>query len=184
MLAITVPAVDSFDETTSKFIEFEEVTIQLEHSLASLSKWEAIHEKAFLGPDPHTRQQVLDYVECMCVTPNVDPSVFRRLSAENFDTINAYINRKMSATWFTESKQSGRGREVVTAEVVYFWMAHYGIPFEAEHWHFNRLMTLVRVANAKNDTGKKKQSHTTKGEMLRQRRAMNEQRRLQHNTTG
>lgn len=184
MLVITVPAVESFDEATSTFVEFDAVTIELEHSLASISKWESEFERAFLGPDPHTQEQVIGYIRCMCTTPNVDPSIFLRLSSENFDQINAYINRKMTATWFSETKQSGRGREVVTSEVVYFWMSHYSIPFEAEHWHFNKLMTLIRVANAKNDTGKKKPDRATRAEMLRQRRALNERRKAELGTSG
>lgn len=184
MLAITVPATEFFDEKSSTFVETDSFTIELEHSLASLSKWEQIFEKPFLGPEPHTRAQTIEYIRCMCLTPEVPPDVFQRLTAANFDAINEYVNKKMTATWFNETRSQGRGREIVTAEVVYFWMSHYSIPFEAENWHFNRLMTLIRVANAKNDTGKKKQGRMSKSEMMAQRRSLNEQRLAQNASNG
>lgn len=173
MLRITVPAAEFFDEVREEFVYTKEVTLQLEHSLVSLSKWESKWNKAFLGRQEKTDEEILDYVRCMTLTQNVDPEVYTRLSAQNYAAINAYIEAPMTATYFSEDKQSKGNREVVTSELIYYWMISYNIPVEFQKWHLNRLLTLIRVCNIKNSPPKKR----SKRELMRRNAALNAARR-------
>lgn len=173
MLRITVPAAEFFDEVREEFVYAKEVTLQLEHSLVSLSKWESKWNKAFLGKQEKTDEEILDYVRCMTLTQNVDPEVYTRLSAQNYAAINAYIEAPMTATYFSEDKQSKGNREVVTSELIYYWMISYNIPVEFQKWHLNRLLTLIRVCNIKNSPPKKR----SKRDLMRRNAALNAARR-------
>lgn len=182
MLQITVPLAEGFDEETNEFVDVESVVLQLEHSLVSLSKWESKHEKPFLGYDKKTSEQTLDYIKMMVLTENVPETVFNHLSEDNIKQINAYIASKQTATWFSEAKKDdpAKQQEIITAEIIYYWMVALGIDFEAQYWHLNRLLTLVRVCNIKNAPKEK----MTKADRLAQQRALNEQRRAQYHTKG
>lgn len=180
MLTITIPAVDDFDEASNEFISSSETTIELEHSLVSLSKWESIWEKPFLGPEPKTNEETLGYVEAMTLTPNIPPEVFRGLSRENLEQVNDYIDAKMSATWFTEKPDQRKPREIITSEVIYYWMISLSIPFECESWHLNRLFTLIKVCNQKNAPEKK----MSKKDLMARNRALNEERKAKLKTNG
>lgn len=180
MLRITVPAAEFFDEVREEFVYGKEQTLQLEHSLVSLSKWESKWNKAFLGKQEKTDEEILDYVRCMTLTQNVDPEVYARLSVENYAAINAYIEAPMTATYFSEDKQPKGSREVVTSELIYYWMISYNIPVEFQKWHLNRLLTLIRVCNIKNSPPKKK----SKRELMKRNAALNAARRSRLGSRG
>ncbi len=180
MLKITVPATEYWDEINEEFIYKKEQTLQLEHSLVSLSKWESKWHKAFLGKQEKTEEEIIDYVRCMTLTQNVDPSVYFRLSNENYAAINSYIEAPMTATCFADEKQKGGQKETVTSELIYYWMIALNIPVEFQKWHLNRLLTLIRVCSIKNSPPKK---HSRK-EIMSRNAALNAARRSKYNSKG
>ena len=180
MLTITIPATEMWDEKNEKFIDIKECRLQLEHSLVSLSKWESKWCKPFLFTNDKTAEEIMDYVRCMTLTTNVSPEVYYGLTSENIKAINAYIEAPMTATHFG-SEQNGSGkREVVTSELIYYWMIALNIPFECQKWHLNRLLTLIRICNIKNQPAKK----MSKKEIMSRNAALNAARRKQLGTKG
>jgi len=180
VLKLTILGDEHFDDETSLFVTRGDVILELEHSLVSLSKWEASFEKPFLGKDEKTDEETFGYILAMLQTPDVPPEVFSRITAENIQEINNYIDSKMSATWFKEAKGMSTSREVITAELVYYWMIALNIPLEWERRHLNQLFTLIKVLNEKNQPEKK----LSKAEIAARNRALNAQRKEQHNTSG
>jgi hypothetical protein len=180
MLTITVPATEFFDETNQEFIIIEEVVLELEHSLVSLSKWESKYEKPFLGSEQKTTKEVYGYVQAMIMTPNVPDDVLKGLTQENLTQVNEYINAKMSATWFSEVPGAPKSNEIITSELIYYWMTVFNIPFECENWHLNRLFTLIKVCNTKNAKPKK----MSRSELAARNRDLNAQRRAQMGSSG
>lgn len=180
MLKIIVPAAEYFDEINEVFIYKKEQHLQLEHSLVSLSKWESKWNKAFLGKQEKTEEEILDYVRCMTLTQNVDPEVYSRLSAENYAAINQYIEAPMTATRFYEDKTQKGNKDTVTSELIYYWMIAYNIPVEFQKWHLNRLLTLIRVCNVKNSPPKKR----SKREMYQRNAALNAANKRRFNSKG
>lgn len=180
MLIITIPEMEMFNEKTQEFFTLKEQTLQLEHSLVSLSKWESKWCKAFLSKEEKTVEETLDYIKCMTITQNVDPSVYNRLSSSNIQEINKYIEAPMTATTFYGDTQKGRSRETVTSELIYYWMISLNIPMECQKWHLNRLLTLIRVCNVKNTPPKK----MSRRDIMNRNAALNAQRRKQFNSNG
>lgn len=180
MLTITVGATESFDDEKQEFVDNGGVVLQLEHSLVSLSKWESIHEKPFLGDKSKTTEEILSYVECMAIDKIPRGEILHQLSKKNVEEINAYIDRKMTATWFSEIEPRSRNQETVTAELVYYWMTLFNIPWEAQHWHLNRLFTLIRICNLK----QQKPKPMSKAEIARRNRELNAKRRAELGTKG
>jgi hypothetical protein len=179
VLTIVVSGVEMFNDTTQEFTTEGDVVLELEHSLVSLSKWESKHEKPFLGSDDKTIEEVLEYVKFMTLT-KVPEETFSRLSEANVEEINNYINAKMTATWFNDQPGTPQSREVITAELIYYWMIAFQIPFECETWHLNRLFTLIRVCNIKQSKPKK----MSRAEIAARNRELNAQRRAQFKTKG
>ena len=180
MLCITIPARDLWDETREEFISTKEQTLQLEHSLVSLSKWESKWHKPFLHTDDKTAEETLDYIKCMTLNHNVDPNVYLSLTAENITQINDYIGDPMTATTFSEEKGGKKNNEKITSELIYYWMVAYNIPFECQKWHLNRLITLIRVCGVKNSPPKK----MSKGEIMARNAELNAKRRAKLNSKG
>jgi hypothetical protein len=181
MLTITVGGKDIYDESTDTFGTQGGVEIQLEHSLVSLSKWESEFEKPFLGETEKTSEEALAYIRCMLLTPNPPEDFLDKLSKENLEEINVYINKKMTATWFSDATpQTRRRAETVTAELIYYWMSIFHIEWEAQYWHLNRLFTLIRICNVKQDKPKK----MSRAEAAQRQRELNARRKAELGTKG
>ena len=180
MLPITIPSIELWDEKKEEFIYTKGQTLQLEHSLVSLSKWESKWCKSFLFTKEKTYEETLDYIKCMTLTQNVDPEVYNRLTNANIDEINKYIEAPMTATFFSDDKLTKSSREIITAELIYYWMIALNIPFECQKWHLNRLLALVKVCNIKNSPPKKRSGK----EIMSRNAALNATRRKRLNTKG
>lgn len=180
MLEITIPSRDFYDEDTETFFTVHGQTLRLEHSLISLSKWESKWNKVFMSKEPKSQEETIDYIKCMTLTQNVDPNLYKCLTNENIQQINQYIEAPMTATTFGPDKTAKHSREVVTSELVYYWMIALNIPFECQKWHLNRLLTFIRVCNIKNQPPKK----MSKRELMSRNSQLNAARRKQLNTTG
>ena len=180
MLTITVPSSECWDDNKQEFVYTKGGVLKLEHSLVSIAKWESKWCKSFLNTKEKTDEETMDYIRCMTLTQNIDPNIYSQLSLQNVEDIKNYINAPMTATVFADTGDSSTNREVVTAELIYYWMIAYNIPFECQKWHINRLLTLVRVCGVKNNPPKK----MGKGELMRRNAALNAARRRQLNTKG
>lgn len=180
MLQIKVSEKEAWDETRNQFVTIPETTICLEHSLISISKWEAKWHVPFLGKDKKTPEQITDYIKCMTITPNIKPEVYEFLSRDNINEVLAYIDDPMTASTVKEMGGPKRSSEMITSELIYYWMVALEIPFECQKWHLNRLMMLIRICNAKNQPGKK----MSKKSAMQQNAALNAARRQRMHSKG
>lgn len=180
MLKITIPGQEFWDEEKERFINTKGATLQLEHSLVSLSKWEAKWHKPFLAKGDKTVEETVDYIRCMTLTQNVNPSVYDFITNDVIDQVSNYIENPMTATWFSKEEKGPPGREVITAEIIYYWMVAYNIPFDCQKWHLNRLLTLIRVCNVKNAPPEK----LSPKEIAKRQAALNAARRKAHKSKG
>jgi hypothetical protein len=179
MLRLKVTTEEGFNETSSEFVSSDYTILELEHSLVSVSKWESKWEIPFLSTDSKSDAQTLDYVRMMFSGDEFPEHLILVLTTEHYQQINDYINAKMTATWFSE-QQNAQSREIITAELIYYWMIALGIPFECQSWHLNRLLTLIKVCNIKNAPKKK----LTSADAARRNREINQQRRDQMGSKG
>lgn len=182
MLLLQVPAEEFWDEKNRVFVMRKATTLQMEHSLVSLSKWESKWCKPFLSKDTKTDEELVDYIKCMTITQNVPPEVYATIanSADMVTRIQNYINAPMTATTFS-SEEKGKGRrEVVTSEIIYYWMVSFNIPVKFETWHLNRLLTLIRVCSIKNASPKKQ----SKKDIMSRQAALNAARKKRLNSRG
>ena len=181
MLRITVALTpEGWDEEKQEFVPSKEQTLQLEHSLVSLSKWESKWCKAFLTKQDKTLEETLDYIRCMTVTQGVNPEVYNHITNEHVAQVDKYINAPMTATCFSEEKGGKANNEIVTSELIYYWMISFNIPMECQKWHLNRLLTLIRVCDVKNTPPKK----MNKRDIINQYASLNAARRQQMNSKG
>jgi hypothetical protein len=180
MLQIVIPDAELWNEQTQEFIPLKGQTLQLEHSLVSLTKWESKWHKPFLSKEEKSEEETIDYIRCMTLTQNVNPDVYYRLTKQNMAEISAYIEAPMTATHFSEDKNGRGSREIVTSELIYYWMIALNVPFECQKWHLNRLLTLIRVCNIKNQPPKK----MSKKDIMSRNASLNAARRKQLNTKG
>lgn len=183
MLEITLPALEQWDERKEEFVTFKkELTLQFEHSLVSLSKWESKYCTPFLGRRDKTDEEILDYIKFMTLTQNVKDETYDRLfnTPGAIEKINRYINAPMTATTFVEDRSGKSNGEQVTAELIYYWMISLQIPVEFQKWHLNKLLTLIRVCNVKNQPPKKMKPQ----DINARNAALNAARQRQLNTRG
>lgn len=182
MLPITIPARELWDAKRRVFVTTNEMTIQLEHSLVSLSKWESKWNKPFLSKDEKTDAETIDYIKCMTITQNVPAEVYGIIATDKqiIDTIQKYIKAPMTATTFSNEEKGRASRETITSEIIYHWMIAFNIPVEFQKWHLNRLLTLIRVCSIKSAQPKKR----SKKEIMSRNAALNEARKKKLNTRG
>lgn len=180
MLTIIIPQAELWDERNECFIYTKERKLQLEHSLVSIAKWESKWGKPFITKADKTTEEIVDYVRCMTITQNVPDECYNYLTNKNIQEVNDYIALPMTATWFRERKNVSPNREQVTAELIYYWMISFNIPMECQKWHLNRLLTLIRVFNEKNQPKKK----MSQKDLLRQHAAINAANRKRFNSKG
>ena len=179
MIEITIPETEAFNERTSEFVTLKSYSICLEHSLVSISKWESKWKKPFLHTQKN-EEEMLDYIRCMTVTQNIPSEVFYRIPENEVRRIIDYIEDSMTATTFIDRPDRKRKREIVTAEVIYYWMIQANVPFECQKWHLNRLLTLLRVCAEKNQQPKK----MSPSAITKQWSALNAARKSKYKTRG
>lgn len=180
MLKIDIDEEELYDEETSTFLTIDSVSFELEHSLLSLSKWEAKYQKPFLSDVQKTPEETTEYILCMITTPGITHEHLKYANKQVFETIHDYINSAQSATTFGDLPKSQSAKETITSELIYYWMVAFNIPFECETWHLNRLLSLVRICNIKNSKPKKMSRH----EMAQRNRELNAKRRAELGTSG
>lgn len=179
-LTITIPERELYDEANNRFIDVPKATITLEHSLLSISKWESKWHKSYLSATSRTKEEQLDYVRCMTISQNVNPLVYLGLTRSNWKEINNYISDPMTATTINRRNQK-QSRDIITNEVVYYWMTELNIPFQpCEKWHINRLLMLIEVASIKRQPSKK----MSPSAVMRNNHSLNAARRAKHHTRG
>lgn len=179
MLKVRVPDADFFNNYLQEFKVVKGQVLQLEHSLISLSRWESKWKKPFLDGKEKTREESVDYVRCMSLTKGVDPLLYQSIPQALMNKIFEYVDAQRTATTFKKTSSKG-SREVVTSELIYFWMIYHGIPIECEKWHLSRLLTLIRICDDKQGPQKK----MSKNDIFNQNRALNAARRRQLRTSG
>ena len=183
MFQLKIPEIEYYDEQKSMFVTYQSLELNLEHSLVSLSKWESFYEKPFITTTDKTPAEFLAYANMMIVDElQGDPRPIKFLRAEDVVALSNYIQSNQTATWFTERPGSTQRSqsEAVTAEIIYYWMVAHTIPFECQYWHLNRLITLVKVCNLKQEKPKK----MSRRDLMSKNAALNAQRRAAMGSKG
>lgn len=188
MLELIIPSEEFWDEVNERFLYSkgsDGKVIQFEHSLISLKKWEEKWHKPFLGNEEKTYREICDYVRCMTITRGLSDDVYEYLPIDFLEKIAEYIQNPMTATWFSSGLNDNgtpkmKSREVITAEIIYYWMIALNIPPEYQKWHLNQLLTLIKVVNIKNAPQKK----MSKKDIAKQNAALNEMRKAKYKTRG
>lgn len=180
MLRIIIEGDESYNEETNTFETIGDVVLDLEHSLISLSKWESKYQKPFLSPGDKTSDEIFGYLKAMIVTPDVDPDILYRCTQKDINQIQEYIDSSQSATTFGKMPERRGPGEVITAELIYYWIVSFNIPFDCQYWHLNRLFSLIRICNIKNSTGKK----MSRNDLASRNRELNAKRRAELGSSG
>lgn len=173
MLIISIPEIDGFDEETQTFVSMPGGELHLEHNLIALSKWESITHKHLIGNEDITPEEMLLYIKCMITNEDYDPELLDRLPASEIERVSNYMADTKTATTFVKSGGESGSGEYTSSELIYYWMIACQIPFECEKWHINRLLTLIRVCNEKNQPEKK----MSRSDILSRNRDLNRARR-------
>lgn len=171
MLVLMLPEIDGG----------EAIELQFEHSLVSLSKWESIHEKPFFSREEKNEEELRSYIVQMLRSENPPENFGDRLTREHIKQALVYIDSKQTATTFRDDPNSPKSKEVITSELIYYWLSAFRIPFQpCEDWNLNRLLTLVRICGIKQTKPKRMSRQAQASEYRR----LNEQRRQQLGTSG
>ena len=179
MLEFELSEIEVYNEETNEFHQKPSIKLMFEHSLLSVSKWEGIHKKPFLSDSYKTHEESISYLECMCLSPGVTREDLLSVSQDQMSKVNDYLSETRSATTINRRNQ-GRSNEVITSELIYYWMVAATIPFEAETWHLSRLLMLIEISAIKNQPKKK----MSRSDAISRQRALNAQRRSNLGTAG
>lgn len=157
MLQIKIPETELYDGQNDEFITIGGIALELEHSLLAVNKWESKWHVPLLGSEEKTKEQMLDYIRCMTITPDVNPIIYRFLPNEIYSKIIEYIQDSHTATTINNiaNRTNGGKKEKITAEIIYYWMISFGVPMEFEERNLNQLFTLLSVLSIKNSPPKK-----------------------------
>ncbi len=190
MLKVSVPKSEMWSDTLGRFITIDkDYELNLEHSLIAISKWESKWHKPFLSDEAKSYEETCDYIRCMNTTHGVPDEVFKLLPDSVIAEANEYIGDPATATWFNEAKKDGlpgrNKKEVITSEIVYYWMIELNIPEAYAKWHFNRLMTLIKVINIKHEEADpNRKNKMSRNEILAQNAKLNAARRAAMHSKG
>ncbi len=186
MLCVTIPASEFYDNTSNEFIYVKEHQLRLEHSLVSIYKWESRWKKPFFNEkEEKTDEETRDYIRCMTITQNVPDLVYYAIPDDVLFKIRQYIDDPMTATIFSKREERKQTKEIATAEVIYYMMISLQIPQDWEKRHFNQLLTLIRVFEAKTkEHASGKKSKKMNRSQLADRDRLNEERLRKYNTRG
>lgn len=174
-----------FDESKMEFFYTNNVTIEMEHSLFTISKWEMKYKKPFIEKKEaktKTEEEVKDYVKMMIINmdeKDITDDIVNTLFTKHSHKINEFINDNMTATTFRNEKK-GHSSEIITSELIYYWMILNEIPVEFEHWHLSRLLTLIRICNIKNSPPKKRSAR----DIMSENNRINAARRAKYGSKG
>ncbi len=183
MLTIQTKGSELYDDEKEIFVEIKPYTLTLEHSLISVSKWESLYKKPFLSTAKRSIEEQLAYIRCMSVSKDAPEEIFTHLDNDSLKKIIEYIDDPMTATTFYEYQRPNtkQKKETLTSEVIYWQMTALGIPWECQKWHLNRLITLIRVCNIKNNPKGSKMAINDRAKMMAE---LNAKRRAEMNTKG
>lgn len=157
-----------------------EVVLQFEHSLLSLSKWESRHKKPFLVEEGQTFEDMIDYYADMLLN-DVDPMLIYRMTPKQLDQVKDYIDAPHTASSVPQQpNQAHVPKEIITSELIYYWMVSLNIPFEAESWNLSRLMMLIQITSYKAQPPKER----SQADMYAKFREANAARKKKYNTNG
>lgn len=175
---IHIPKREIWIENKEEFLEFDECDLEIEHSLFSISLWESKYHKPFMSSDK-TNKEMADYIRMMIVDDEIRNKVhedfFLTLPQSIVKEIDGYIKNPMTATTFSKEDENVAGsnkKEIITAELVYYWMTTQNIPFECEMWHINKLITLIKICGIKNQPDDKKKKKMTSSDLAMRRARM------------
>ena len=171
MLKIKVDAVEVFDSRSNIICTINERSLEFEHSLISISRYEAHFKIPFLSDVERTRDKTLYYIgECMPVKTYED--IYSQLTRTVINTVIEYIEDSNTATLINSVADTQKKQSIITSEEIYYYMIKFGIPFETQKWHLNRLLTLIRICNIKENPKKMSQA-----DLYRQNKELNKARR-------
>lgn len=177
---IIIKGKELWDSKSRTFLYTDDCELIIEHSLYSISKWEAIWHVPFFGKEEKTPDMLMSYIKCM-IQNDVSDKLIESLTQENIQEINEYIADPMTATWFGDDKKNkGMSKRIITSELVYYWMTALNIPFECEHWHIDRLITLIKVCNEE----QRPKDKMSRREAYSRNSALNALRRAKSHSTG
>lgn len=183
-LTITIPGGELFDNDTLKFTDLPDTTLVLEHSLISISKWEAIWLKPWFDEkSDKTNDQLYSYIQCMTIKGNASDEIIERITAQEYRRVMQYIDNPMTASTVKRKKKNNSSNQFLTSELIYAWMVEYRIPWESQKWHINRLLMLINILDELNASQDPKNKRS-EAELIQDYAKINERNKKLFNTKG